>query len=48
MKKISPKIITVAIMILSLIAAGGLGIRSVVSPNGGSIGPSDPGTGGGG
>jgi len=48
MKKISPKIITIAIMILSLITAGGLGIKSAIAPNGGSIGPSDGGTGGGG
>ncbi|MHA1212885.1 MAG: hypothetical protein ACTSSH_10530 [Candidatus Heimdallarchaeota archaeon] len=48
MKKISAKFVALALTLLTFFVAGGIGIRSVIAPNGGSIGPSDPGTGGGG
>ncbi|MBN1329929.1 MAG: hypothetical protein JXA54_10695 [Candidatus Heimdallarchaeota archaeon] len=38
MKKLSTKIVTLAIMILSFIAASGIGIRHAIAPPGGSIG----------
>ncbi|HUT82567.1 MAG TPA: hypothetical protein VMZ29_15325 [Candidatus Bathyarchaeia archaeon] len=38
MKKLSPKIVTLAIMILSFVAAGGIGIRHAIAPPGGSVG----------
>lgn len=44
MKKVSPKIVTMAIVILSLLAAGGVGVKQVVSPSG--FGQGDAGTGG--
>ena len=46
MKKISPKVVTLAIVILSLLAVGGVGVKQAVSPSG--VGQGDAGTGGGG
>ena len=46
MKKVTPKVVTLAIVILSLLAAGGVGVKQAVSPSG--FGQGDPGSGGGG
>ena len=46
MKKVSPKVVTLAIVILSLLAVGGVGVKQAVSPGG--IVQGDQGSGGGG
>ncbi|MGC9780370.1 MAG: hypothetical protein HZR80_14075 [Candidatus Heimdallarchaeota archaeon] len=46
MKKLNTKVVTLAIIILSLLAVGGVGIKQAVSPSG--FGQGDAGTGGGG
>jgi len=35
MKKVSPKIVSLAMLIISILVAGGLGIRTAIAPPGG-------------
>jgi len=37
MKKVSPKIVSLAILLLSFIALGGVGIHKAVAPGGGGF-----------
>ena len=37
MKKISPKIVTLALLLLSFIAAGGIGIHKAMAPGTGGV-----------
>ena len=41
MKKISPKVISMALLILTLITAGGISVNQAIAPGNGAIGP-DP------
>jgi hypothetical protein len=47
MKKISPKIVTLALLLLSFIAAGGVGIHKAIAPGGGGFEDDPDGNGGG-
>jgi len=44
MKKINPRIVTLAIMILSFVAVGGLAAKTAIAPSG--VGQGDQGSGG--
>jgi hypothetical protein len=46
MKKVNPKIVALAIVILSFVAAGGIAAKNAIAPPG--VGQGDQGTGGGG
>ena len=47
MKKVSPKIVSLAILLLSCIALGGVGIHKAVAPGGGGFEEEINGSGGG-
>ena len=46
MKKVHPKIVAIAIMILSFVAVGGIAAKTAIAPSG--IGQGEQGSGGGG
>ena len=46
MKKVNPRIVALAIMILSFVAAGGIAAKTAIAPSG--FGQGDEGSGGGG
>ncbi|MFW9922948.1 MAG: hypothetical protein ACFFDW_06625 [Candidatus Thorarchaeota archaeon] len=48
MKKFSPRIVALALLVLTFLTAGGIAVHEGIAPPSGGISPGDDGTGGGG